>query len=62
MALLGEEGLRATFEFFALALELGELQHPAKVRVQEPFLLAFGMGDGPADSAYFLVNTAQLNS
>src|SRR5215218_11207006 len=31
LALLGEEGVGAPLEFFALALELGELEHPAEV-------------------------------
>ena len=49
MAFLGEEGVSAAFEFLALALELGELQHPTQVGLQEPFALAFGVGDGLAD-------------
>jgi hypothetical protein len=49
LAFLGEEGIGAAFEFFALALELGELQHPAQVGLKEPSLLAFGMGYGLAD-------------
>ena len=44
LAFLGEEGVGATFEFLALALELGELQYSAEVGVKQPFPLAFGMG------------------
>jgi len=44
LAFLGQEGVGAAFEFFALALELGELQHPAKVGFKEPLPLAFGVG------------------
>src|SRR5215207_4691489 len=50
LALLGEEGVGAPLEFFALALELGELEHPAEVGVQQPFPLAFGLGDGLGDA------------
>lgn len=49
MAFLGEEGVGAPREFLALALELGKLQHPAKVGLQKPPVLAFGMGYGLAD-------------
>jgi hypothetical protein len=44
LAFLGQEGVGAAFEFLALALQLGELQHPAQVGLQEPFALAFGVG------------------
>ncbi len=49
LAFLSEKGVGATFEFFALALELDQLQHPAEVGLQEPSLLAFGMGYSLAD-------------
>jgi hypothetical protein len=41
---VGEKGVGAAIEFFALALELGE------VGVQKPFPLAFGVGDGLSDA------------
>lgn len=44
MAFLGQEGIGATLEFFALALKLGEFQYPAEVGLKQPFPLAFGMG------------------
>ena len=50
LAFLGKKGVGATLEFFALALELGELQHPAEVGVQQPLPLALGLGDGLADA------------
>src|SRR4051812_37683173 len=42
-AFVGEKGVGATLEFFTLALELGELQSPAEIGVQQPPLLAFGL-------------------
>jgi hypothetical protein len=49
LAFLGQEGVGAAFEFLALALQLGELQHPTQVGLQDPFALAFAVGDGLAD-------------
>jgi hypothetical protein len=53
LAFLGEEGIGATLEFFALALKLGELQYPTQVGLQEPLPLEFGVGDGLAIRSFF---------
>jgi hypothetical protein len=50
LAFVGEKGVGATLEFFTLALELGELHYPAEIGVQQPPLLAFGLGDGLGDA------------
>ncbi len=52
LAFLGEKGVGAPPKFFALALELGELQYPAEIGVQQPFPLTFGLGDGLAEALH----------
>jgi hypothetical protein len=47
---LSKQGIRAPIEFFALALELGQLEHPAEVGVQQPSFLPLNLAEGFAHS------------